>query len=224
MACNILHKFLRDRVIHSQKTRCYDKITGRSQCRSEKYAKKGVCHYMKLPYKPTPLMEQIYKQVIQQGHPNAFAIANFGEGPMLTYRKRKCWMNLLSISLMFGGQHIELSHLSAPPYFIALVQEKPDQPILTVFYQADPDPVLEQSVDHRLTGQVFAYGQSPDGSVCNIAHAVYLPEHSHVFVSAGRRNSLLMESHPELCSHLLLCGEMIETLLHQKGGRIPYGQ
>lgn len=178
---------------------------------------------MNLPYICTPLMEQIDKRLNQQDHPNAFAIANFGDGPMLTYRGRKAWVSRLSVSLYYGNQHIELSQSSEPPYLIALVQEKPSQPILTVIYHTAPDPVLEQSMDHRLTGQVFAYGQSQDGSICNIAHALYLAERSQVFASAGRYNSLLLESHPELCSHLRLCGEMIDVLLHQRKGD-TYGQ
>ena len=174
-------------------------------------------------YTCTPLMERIDRLLNRQGHPNAFAIANFGDGPMLTYRGRKSWVSLLSVSLHCGSQHIELSQSSEPPYLIALVQEKPSQPILTVVYRAAPEPVLEQSMDHRLTGQVFAYGQTPDGSTCNLAHALYLAERSQVFATVGRYNSLLLEGHPELCGHLLLCEEMIDVLLHQRKGD-AYGQ
>lgn len=173
-------------------------------------------------YTYTTLMEQI-DMLNRKGHPNAFAIANFGDGPMLNYRGQRSWVSILSVSLHCGNQHIELSQVSEPPYLIALVQEKPSQPILTVIYRTAPDPVLEQGIDHSLTGQVFAYGQSRDESICNIVHALYLAEHSQVFASAGRYNSLLLERHPELCSHLRLCGEIIDVLLHQRKGD-TYGQ
>ena len=175
---------------------------------------------MKPTYICTPLMVEIDDWLNRKGHPNGFAIVNFGEGPVLTYRRRHCRVSLLSVSLHCGSQHIELSQSSEPPYLIALVQEKPSQPILTVLYHSAPDPVLEQSVDHRLTGQVFAYGQSPDGSACTLAHALYLAERSQVFAASDRYNSLLLEGHPELCSHLRLCGEMIEVLLRQRKGDI----
>lgn len=175
---------------------------------------------MTASYTLTPLMEQIDKRLNRQGHPNGFAIANFGEGPVLAYRGRKSRVSILSVSLHCGNQHIELSQSSEPPYLIALVQEKPSQPILTVLYRTAPDPVLEQCMDHRLTGQVFAYGQSPDGSACTLAHALYLAERSQVFAASDRYNSLLLEGHPELCSHLRLCGEMIEVLLRQRKGDI----
>lgn len=173
-----------------------------------------------LSYNLTPLMEQLHRRLLQQKHPNAFAIANFGDGPILTYRGIKTRVSLLSISITNGNQHIELSQRSTPPYLTALAQEKPGQPILTAIYLASQDPVLEQSTEHRLTGQVFAYSQSPDGASCTLAHALYLSEHSHLFASTDRYNSLLLEGHPELCSHLLLCGEMIDSLLHEekKGG------
>lgn len=166
-------------------------------------------------YKPTPLMEQIDRRLNKNHHPQAFAVADFGDGPVLTYRGRHSRVSLLSVSLVHGEQHIELSQLSKPPYLIALVQEKPDQPILTVLYHSDPYPALEQSTERRLMGQVFAYGQSQDGSMRTVAHAVYLPEHSAVFAAADRCNSLLLESHPELCGHLCACGEIIDRLLGQ---------
>lgn len=175
---------------------------------------------MKPTYTCTPLMAKVDDWLNRKGHPSAFAIANFGDGPMLTYRGRKSRVSILSVSLHCGNQHIELSQSSEPPYLIALVQEKPSHPILTVLYRTAPDPVLEQSMDHRLTGQVFAYGQSPDGSICNVAHALYLAERSQVFAASDRYNSLLLEGHPELCSHLRLCGEMIEVLLRQQKGNI----
>ena len=167
-------------------------------------------------YKPTPLMEQIDRRLNRSHHLQAFAVADFGDGPILTYRGRHSRVSKLSILLFHGEQRIELSQFSKPPYLIALVQEKPDQPILTALYRSDPYPVLEQSTECRLTGQVFAYGQSQDGSMRTAAHAVYFPEHTAVFAVTDRLNSLLLESHPELCAHLCACAEIIDRLLHQQ--------
>ena len=169
-------------------------------------------------YNPTPLMEQINKQLFQRGHPNAFAIADFGEGPILTYRKMHSRIDILSACLTAEGKRIEFTHLSKPPYFIALAQEKPDLPILTVIYRDTPDAVLEQSADARLTGQEPAYGHSAINDVHTFVHAVYLPTHSNVFALAERKNSLLLEGHPEVCKHLLLCGSMMDTLLRRDKG------
>lgn len=166
-------------------------------------------------YNPTPLMEQLNKQFFLRGHPNAFAIADFGEGPILTYRKTHSHIDVLSVCLTSGGKRIELSHLSKPPYFIALAQEKTDSPILTVIYRDAPDAVLEQGVDAHLIGQVLAYGRSMSSGSRTLVHAVYSPAHSDVFALCEQKNSLFLERHPEVCSHLLLCGSMVDALLRR---------
>lgn len=171
-------------------------------------------------YNPTPLMEQINKQLFQRGHPNAFAIADFGEGPILTYRNMHSRIDILSVCLTAKGKRIEFTHLSKPPYFIALAQEKPDLPILTVIYLDTPDAVLEQGMDAHLVGQVLAYGRSAGDDTHTFVHAVYASEHSNVFALAERKNSLLLEGHPEVCRHLLLCGSMMDNLLRRDKGDV----
>jgi hypothetical protein len=175
----------------------------------------------KIPsYNLTPLMEQINRQLLQRGHPNAFAIADFGEGPILTYRKMHSRIDILSVCLITEGKRIEFTHLSKPPYFIALAQDKPDTPILTTIYREASDAVLEQGMDTHLTGQVLAYGYSATSDVHTFVHAVYLPTHSNVFALAERKNSLLLEGHPEVCRHLVLCGSMMDTLLRKDKGMV----
>lgn len=173
-------------------------------------------------YNPTPLMERINKQLIQQGHLNAFAIADFGEGPILTYRKCHSRVSTLSVNLTDGKRSIKFSNHSKPPYLIALAQEKPDQPIFTVAYREAPNPVLEHGLESHITGQVLAFGRSPSGSLHTLAHALYLPEYSCVFASVVRNNSLLLEGNPELCGHLLTCGAMIDALLCQNKKEVDH--
>lgn len=148
-------------------------------------------------------------------HPNAFAIADFGEGPILTYQKMHSRIEVLSVCLTSGNKRMEFSQLSKPPYLLALIQERPDVPISTVVYRDAPDTVLEQGSDCHLTGQIFAYGRSKDGGTHTLLHAVYLPAHSNIFACIEQKNSLFLESHPEVCEHLLVCGAMMDALLRQ---------
>lgn len=173
-------------------------------------------------YNLTPLMEQLDKRFFQHGHPNAFAIADFGEGPLLTYRKHRSRVSVLSVNLTSGERHIKFSNHSKPPYLIVLAQEKPNLPISTVIYRESPDAILEQDMESRLTGQVLAYGQSPDGNNHTLVHALYLPECSRVYAAVARHNSLLLEGHPDLCGHLLTCGAMIDTVLRRNKEEVDH--
>lgn len=166
-------------------------------------------------YIPTPLMTQISKRIFEQKNPLAFAIADFGEGPILTYQGYHTRLSTVSINLRQGDQHIEFSHLSQPPYFIAVAQDSPQQPVFVVLYSSESTPMLEHGVDDGLIGQVFAFGESQDGARRTLAHALCLPKCSQVFATRGFKYSILLEEHPELCNHLLLCGEMIDFLFRQ---------
>lgn len=168
----------------------------------------------------TPLTEQITKRILEQKHPLAFAICDFGDGPILTYRGHYSRLSTLSVDLRRGDQHIELSHLSRPPYFVAVAQDVPRQPLLLVLYGSGPTPMLEHSTDDGLVGQVFAFGGLPDGSHQTLVHALCSPGCSNVFAQKGLKYSILFEEHPELCAHLFLCGGMINALLGQKGDGI----
>lgn len=168
---------------------------------------------MNYSYISTPLMERINKHFLLQRHPLAFAACDFGEGAILTYRGHHIRLSTLSVDLRQGDQHIELSHLSQPPYFVAVAQDAPRQPLLLVLYGSGPTPMLECSTDDRLVGQVFAFGGLADGSRQMLAHALCLPGFSNVFAQKNLKYSILLEEHPELCEHLFLCGGMINALL-----------
>lgn len=170
---------------------------------------------MKNPnYITSPQMQRIQKDVMQC-HPFAFIIGDFGEGPILHYSGRRARMNIVSVNLVHSGQHINLSQMSQAPYLIAVTQAKPGHPVLTTIYGRDPRPLFEDTTGDELTGQVLAFGETANGLDRSLAHALLRPRCSRVFTTAGIKGSILMEQHPELCCHLLLCGDIISHLLNQ---------
>lgn len=170
----------------------------------------------KTNYILTPLMEQISKCISQQ-HPRAFIIADRGDGngPILGHQGHHVRVTTLSIDLKQGSQHIKLSHLSQPPYLIAVALERSLQPLLIVLYREGPKPIFEHSNEDGLIGQVLAYSKAPDGTERTLAQALCLPKAAHVFAPTSIRDSILLEEHPELCDHLLLCSATISFLLNQ---------
>lgn len=168
---------------------------------------------------PTPQMERIHHLIFAQHSPHAFAIANQGKGPVLTYQGHHCWVNTLAAHFICGNQHMAFSHLSQPPYFIAVAQEKDGGPLLMSMYRSGPDPLFEVNEDIDLTGHIIAYSQSADGVNQAFAQAIFLPRHSHLFVNLDRRDSMLLEDHPEVCRHLLMCSVLIEDLLEKQVSR-----
>lgn len=167
-------------------------------------------------YTFTPLSSYLYKKVLKAGHPNGFYVYNFGDGPTMGYRTHQCRVRLFSLYLTDGSQKIQLSHNSPPPYLAVLLQEQPDQPILTVVYAVETEPVLEQSEENRLTGQILACGQSRYNGEQTVGHALYLPQNSQIFAAESRYSSMLMDGGAEVCRHLLTCGNMIDGLLHNE--------
>lgn len=169
---------------------------------------------------PTPQMERIHHMIFDQHSPHAFAIVNQGKGPVLAHQGHHCWVKTLAAHFICGSQQMAFSHLSQPPYFIAVAKETDDGPLLMSRYQSGPDPLFESNGDVDLTGHIIAYSQSADGVNHALAQAVFLPRCSHLFVKLDRcRGSMLLEDHPELCKHLLMCSVLIEDLLDKQISR-----
>lgn len=168
-------------------------------------------------FMPTPLQQQIVKQV-NSGHPRAFAISNLGEGPILTHRGYHVCLDLVSIDLICGTQHAEISHLTQPPYIFLLAQEIRDQRISLILYQENPDPVLSYNGVGSIEGQIIGCSKPKDGGFSAFAHALFDDQCSEVFAKTPYRNSLLVAEDPELYRHLILCAKTIDRLLRFKKG------
>lgn len=173
---------------------------------------------MKTPnYAPTPLQQQIVKQV-NSGHPHAFAISDLGNGPILTNRGYTIHLDLVSIDLTYGTQHVEISQFTLPPYMLLLAQDKRDQRISLILYQANPDPVLSYNGVGSIEGQIIGCSKPKDGGFSAFAHALFDDQCSEVFAKTPYRNSLLVAEDPELYRHLILCAKTIDRLLRFKKG------
>ena len=166
-------------------------------------------------YIPSPLMERIHKLIFSQHSPHAFAVADFGDGPVLTYRNNQCKVNALTVHLIRDGQRVAFSHRAKPPYLFAVAQEGTSGPLLLSLYQTGPTPLIESDGASGLTGHIIALAQSPDGTNQAIAQALFLLQNSHVLADVHPKGSLLLESHPELCDHLLMGSILVESLLEQ---------
>lgn len=166
-------------------------------------------------YTPSALMCRIHKLIFSQHSPRAFAVADFGDGPVLTYRDKQCKVNALAVHLVCDGQRVAFSHRARPPYLLAAAQEGASGPLLLSLYQAGTAPLLESDGASGLTGHIIALAQSPDGANQAIAQALFLPQNSHILADIHPRGSLLLESHPEVCDHLLLGSILVESLLEQ---------
>lgn len=166
-------------------------------------------------YTPSPLMERIHKLIFRQHSPRAFAVADFGDGPVLTYRDKQCRVNTLTVHLVHDGQRVVFSHRAKPPYLLATAQEGASGPLLLSLYQAGPTPLVESDSGSGLTGHITALAQSPDRTNQAVAQALFLPQNSHILADIHPRGSLLLESHPELCDHLLMGSILVEGLLEQ---------
>lgn len=165
-------------------------------------------------YNPTPLQQRIGKQ-IDSGNPRAFAIADLGEGPLLTYKGGHFRLDYVSIILTRGTQYIEIPRLDIPPYLVLLAQE--DTRVNLCLYMSQyTAPVFERNMEDETKGQVFAAAFSEDEKPRAIAHALFQPTFSKAFVLAGGQDSLIMEENPDLCNHCGLCAVMIEELLWGK--------
>ena len=162
---------------------------------------------MKNPnYTPTPLQQLIAGQ-IQSGNPQSFAIADFGEGPILTYRGRHVHLDLVTINLVKGTQHVKISHRTHP-YIVLLSQNMRGKYVNLVLYGADSMPVIEYKGTDGLRGQVFGYAQAVNGENPVAAYALFQPHCALDFP----KSSLHMEQNPELCNHLAACAAMIDEL------------
>lgn len=170
-------------------------------------------------FMPTPLQQRVSKQ-ITDGNPRAFAIADLGQGPILTYRGHHVRLDCVSIDLARGTQHIEIPRLDLPPYTVLLAQEG-TRVSLCLYMSQNATPVLEHNVEDGMRGQVFGAAFSKDGEPPMLAHALFQPTFSSVFTSVSGHESLLMEQHPELCNHCTLCAAMIgELLCITKGDKV----
>lgn len=171
-------------------------------------------------FMPCPLQQRISKQ-INDGNPHSFAIADLGQGPLLTYRGCHVRLDLVSIDLTCGSQHIEISSHDPTQYIVFLAQNGSFRPVKLVLYVAPNEmPVLEYNAEEEegLQGQVLGIAYSKDELSPILAHAIFQPQCSNVFALDAYRSSLLMEQNPELCNHCTLCAAIIGGLLHTKKG------
>ncbi len=167
------------------------------------------------PYSQSPIMARISNQIFTQRNPAAFAIVNLGDGPLLASQNNWCHTDYFVLHLICGNQAISFSQNSQPPYYLAVCKEKGDAPLLVSLYQSGPNPLFETEVGDNLTGHIIAHAQSLEDGRQLVAQAVVVPQRARVFTNITRRDSLLLEGHPELCNHLLLCSTLIETLMIQ---------
>ena len=179
----------------------------------------------------TALSLKLTDEITKKRPHYAFAIFNFGDGPTLFYRNHRSRMKVFLVDLRQGKKSFYLDNQSKPPYIIMLAQNIPEQPADIVLYHESPNPLLEYSAGNRpLDGQIIAYGMSCDGSQHALVHTLYSPTHSNVFVTVDREfsSSTAIVDHPDLCKHLLLCGQSIfyfmnllqEKQKEEKGGQV----
>lgn len=179
----------------------------------------------------TALSLALTDKIQKKRSPYAFCISNLGNGPTLFYRNHRSRMKVFLVDLRQGKKSFYLDNQSKPPYIIMIAQDNQGQPADLVLYHESPNPLLEYSAGNRpLAGQIIAYGMSCDGSQHALVHTLYSPTHSNVFVTVDREFSCstAIVDHPDLCKHLLLCGQSIfyfmnllqEKQKEEKGGQV----